>query len=196
MMAQGAESIIVAEDGIVTKERVRKSYRIAELDDKIRRTRTKREARMLVKLHKLGLPVPKIVRTEEYKIVMQKIEGPTLRQHVQILEDPSTIFYELGLLVSKLHRCDVVHGDLTTSNFVLSGNKIHVLDFGLGSISAKDEDKAVDLYVFDRAVNCAHDVRYLEDFYRGYAEAGSPEVLKKLESVRMRGRKREETMVG
>jgi TP53 regulating kinase and related kinases len=195
-IAQGAESVITGTDGTVVKERARKSYRIPELDGRIRKTRTKREARMLDRLYKLGLPVPKVIRTEECRIFMEKIEGPMLKQCIEESEDPGMIFHDLGILVSRLHRCDVVHGDLTTSNFILGSGKMHVLDFGLAFISAKDEDKAVDLYVFERAVACAHDAKHLEDFYRGYAREGAAEVLKRLESVRMRGRKREEAMAG
>lgn len=188
---RGAESVISVEGETVVKERIRKSYRIEELDTRIRKLRTRKEAKILKKLNALAFPTPKLVKTYDDTIVMERINGITLREKIEQSEDPRPLFYELGVLVSRLHLADVIHGDLTTSNFIF-GDRIYVIDFGLSYISSKDEDKAVDLYVFDRAVNCAHDVRYLDDFYNGYRVDGKESVERKLQAVRLRGRKREE----
>ncbi|KAI0472973.1 tyrosine protein kinase [Xylariaceae sp. FL0804] len=84
--------------------------------------------------------------------------------------------------------------------------EVVIIDFGLASQSTSDEDRAVDLYVLERAFASTHPraealfTRVLEGGggegegandgpYRG-AFRGAPVVLKKLEEVRMRGRKR------
>ncbi|ODQ66979.1 hypothetical protein NADFUDRAFT_49431 [Nadsonia fulvescens var. elongata DSM 6958] len=134
---------------------------------------------------------------------------------------------QIGALIAKLHLNDIVHGDLTTSNImirpkmaaadasvpvpphnILNPNLEPVLiDFGLGSHSALAEDKAVDIYVLERAVESTHPVNsetyktwlldgYVQEYERG-GKGGKiriKEVLRKLDEVRQRGRKR--SMVG
>ena len=76
--------------------------------------------------------------------------------------------------------------------------EIVLIDFGLASNSFADEDRAVDLYVLERAFGSTHpraEVLFPEllEAYKG-AYKGANIVVKKLEDVRMRGRKR--TMIG
>lgn len=192
---RGAESVISVDGDTVVKERVKKPYRIEALDSKIIRSRTKREVAMLKRLNGLGIPAPRLISTHDNVIVMERIDGVVLKEKIDGSSDPGALFHDLGVLVSRLHLADVVHGDLTTSNFILA-DRIYVVDFGLSYVSCKDEDKAVDLYVFEKAVNCAHDARFLQDFYRGYMAEGSGDVTTKLEAVRLRGRKREDMAFG
>ncbi|CAD25400.1 similarity to HYPOTHETICAL PROTEIN Y665_ARCFU [Encephalitozoon cuniculi GB-M1] len=192
---QGAESIISADGETVVKKRARKAYRIEALDLKIINGRTKREAKILRKLEALGIPAPRLISTYGDTIVMEKVEGTVLKEMIDSSDNPGALFRDLGALVSRLHIADIIHGDLTTSNFI-HGSKIYAIDFGLSYISRKDEDKAVDLYVFEKAVGCAHDAKFLEDFYCGYMGEGSESVLKKLGTVRLRGRKREAMAFG
>ncbi|RYP26063.1 hypothetical protein DL767_008166 [Monosporascus sp. MG133] len=128
----------------------------------------------------------------------------------------------VGEAVGALHRVGVVHGDLTTSNMMLrpfgggetaavNGHRgaaadgddddarlldgeIVIIDFGLASQGSADEDRAVDLYVLERAFASTHPraeglFPVLLDGYRGSFKQ-APVVLRKLEDVRMRGRKR------
>ena len=71
----------------------------------------------------------------------------------------------VGRGVAKLHNGDVIHGDLTTSNMMLrlsSGGgdvdvgEVVMLDFGLSAVGSQHEDKAVDLYVLERAFSSTH----------------------------------------
>jgi TP53 regulating kinase and related kinases len=59
-----------------------------------------------------------------------------------------------------MHDADVVHGDLTTSNIMVRSPKvvsdIVLIDFGLGMMQPTVEDKAVDLYVLERAFLSTH----------------------------------------
>jgi len=117
----------------------------------------------------------------------------------------------VGEAVGKMHAIGVVHGDLTTSNLMLRPRKgvvngeavegergldgeIVLIDFGLASQSVQDEDRAVDLYVLERAFGSTHP--RAESLFRevlaayGKSFKGANVVLKRLEDVRMRGRKR------
>lgn len=112
------------------------------------------------------------------------------------------VLVKVGEEIGKLHTHEVVHGDLTTSNIILrdNGNSLIpvLIDFGLGSQSTLAEDKAVDLYVLERAVNSTHPVHseiynnwLLEGYQAAYADKKKlKDVMRKLEDVRMRGRKR------
>ena len=118
----------------------------------------------------------------------------------------------IGAAVGGLHRAGVVHGDLTTSNLMLRPvgpvndrddnpsmeGEIVLIDFGLAGRSVQDEDQAVDLYVLERAIASTHPRTepFFADLLQGYRESyrGSNAVLRRLEDVRMRGRKR--SMVG
>ncbi|ELA42615.1 BUD32 protein kinase [Vittaforma corneae ATCC 50505] len=193
IVAQGAEAILYEEDSIIIKERPSKKYRIPEIDSKLIKSRTKKEAKILDMLLNKGLSVPKLIKVEENKIFMEKIAGETLKT---VLNDQNYCFLMriAGEMIAKMHKLDVVHGDLTTLNFIFNGN-LFLIDFGLGFSSTKDEDKAVDLYVFERSIKCGHSENYLEPFYEAYSITGSVSILKKLESVRLRGRKREENIL-
>ncbi|KAL4915845.1 EKC/KEOPS complex subunit bud32 [Aspergillus aurantiobrunneus] len=117
----------------------------------------------------------------------------------------------IGGAVGGLHRAGVIHGDLTTSNLMLRSEdgagggespslegEVVIIDFGLAGQSSQDEDRAVDLYVLERAFGSSHPrtERFFEEVISGYRESykGAPSTLKRLEDVRMRGRKR--SMIG
>ena len=63
----------------------------------------------------------------------------------------------IGKQLAEMHSLDLIHGDLTTSNMLLRPNGSLVwIDFGLSYISNLPEDKAVDLYVLERAISSTH----------------------------------------
>lgn len=117
----------------------------------------------------------------------------------------------IGKTIGGLHKAGVVHGDLTTSNIMLRSptedteaetsltgvstqGEVVLIDFGLASQSMQDEDRAVDLYVLERAIGSTHprSEPFMEELVHGYREShrGAISTLKRLEDVRMRGRKR------
>jgi len=189
IIAQGAEAILRKEGNTVVKDRVIKSYRIKELDDKLRKTRTRREAKILEKLQQINFPAPKIQSSDDKKmqIVMEFIEGKKVKEVIN-----KELSREIGRKVGILHSKDIIHGDLTTSNMILS-NEIKFIDFGLSNVSIKTEDKAVDLHLLAQALESAHHEIHEECFaavIEGYKE-GNPkanEVLERLEKVEKRGR--------
>lgn len=154
----------------VCKERQIKSYRLKELDTKINKQRLLHEARCLAKCAKFGIAVPCVffVDTERLRLYMEKIEGLTLKQHLWngIDYDSSEcigLAQKLGQILGSLHEHDIVHGDLTTSNIFLrraaassSSDDVVLIDFGLGMLQPTAEDKAVDLYVLERAFVSTH----------------------------------------
>ena len=96
----------------------------------------------------------------------------------------------------------MIHGDLTSSNIILlESYEPSLIDFGLSSFSGLAEDKAVDLYVLERAILSTHslfsdtyNVWLLEGYELIHKQLNKSmkfkEVEKKLQDVRLRGRKR------
>ncbi|KAG8519607.1 EKC/KEOPS complex subunit TP53RK [Galemys pyrenaicus] len=143
-------------------------------------------------------------------LYMEEIEGSvTVRDYIQSTmeteKDPQGLFglaRTVGQVLARMHDEDLIHGDLTTSNMLLKPPleqlNIVLIDFGLSYISALPEDKGVDLYVLEKAFLSTHPntETLFEAFLKSYSTASKKArpVLKKLDEVRLRGRKR--SMVG
>lgn len=182
MIAEGAEARIYEEEGMIIKDRVIKNYRLKEIDDKLRKSRTNRESKILEKLSKINFPSPKLIKKEDFKIIMEKIEGHKLRDVLKI-EHCS----EIGKLIKKIHNLGIIHGDLTTSNMIL-GNKIYLIDFGLSFYSDKIEDKAVDLHLLEEALISKHHLICKECINLILKNYNDEKVKKRLEIVKKRGK--------
>ena len=194
LIAQGAEAKIILSKDIVTKDRISKSYRIPELDKKIRKSRTKAETKLLTKAAKIiNSPIPETSK-EIHKIKMPFIDGKKLSDHLDKfpLKQQKQICKQIGEDVAKLHDAEIIHGDLTTSNMVLKDNKIFFIDFGLGYISHKFEDKAVDIHLFKQALEAKHFRNWevlFKEFEKGYSKSkDSKIVFERLKAVEKRGR--------
>jgi len=112
--AGGGKSFII-------KDRISKSYRIPELDKKIRKKRTKSETKLLIKASEI-INSPKPLETKEFdKIKMPYIKGKKLSEHLDnfSLKKQKEICKIIGQEIAKLHDKDIIHGDLTTSNMIL-----------------------------------------------------------------------------
>lgn len=140
----------------ILKARKKKGYRNAALDHRIRRRRTIRESEIISQVKSFGICTPLIyfVDTKNCTIIMQRVEGKLL----QDLSDSKLIktTKEIGHIVGTMHNNGIMHGDLTTSNFITSNGRIFVIDFGLANRTAKPEDHAVDLRLFKEILNSAH----------------------------------------
>ncbi len=193
-IAQGAEAVLYKEQDSIIKERLIKGYRIPQIDDSIRKFRTRREAKILQKLEELHITAPRLKEISEKKmtVTMDFVEGQKVRDVLES-SDYKKIAFEIGTIVAKMHQNDLIHGDLTTSNMIEQKNgKIAFIDFGLSFFSDKVEDKAVDLHLMDRCLESKHFRIYpavFEAVLEGYhTYLGSKAVLQRFKSVSGRGR--------
>jgi len=193
IIAQGAEAIIYLEKNIINKNRIPKSYRLKELDEKIRKKRTEKESKNLEKASKI-INTPKIIKKTDFQLYIENIAGDKLSEKLNSYEKNKQleILKEIGKTVAKLHENDIIHGDLTTSNIILKQDKIYIIDFGLSFISKRNEDKAVDLHLIKQALEAKHFKNHKELFenfengYKNYKEAKM--ILERLKKVESRGR--------
>ncbi len=140
----------------ILKERKQKNYRNLELDQRIRKQRTIRESEIISEVKSFGVSSPLVffVDIKKCTIIMQYVSGTLVNE----LSKSKLILNckKIGKIVGTLHKNGIMHGDLTTSNFILSNNKIFVIDFGLAIRTKKPEDHAVDLRLFKEILNSAH----------------------------------------
>ncbi|TFK98394.1 hypothetical protein BDV98DRAFT_606953 [Pterulicium gracile] len=168
---------------------------------------------------------------DEHQLASETALQPTLSLEDYGLSIPGLMAL-IGAEIAKMHLADVIHGDLTTSNMMLRKHagsttskpaQLILIDFGLSYVSGLVEDKAVDLYVLERAFASTHPEPENEIFDKDFNpeeanEEISPAVKstlfttmlaayekkvgekqwaaigKRLDDVRLRGRKR--SMVG
>ena len=189
LLAQGAESKLYVKDDLLVKKRVKKNYRIKQLDLKLRKLRTRAEARMMKRASKI-INVPKIHEIKEFEITMDYINAPVLRD---VLSNNLKAMNQVGKMIGLLHKQDYVHGDLTTSNMILKDKEVFLIDFGLSEVSKKVESKAVDLHVLKQALKAKHHKDYkqawkiIKEAYLKEYKQGK-EVLERLKKVEARGR--------
>ncbi len=192
MFDKGAEAIILRKEGKIIKDRIKKSYRIKEIDEKLRKFRTRRELKILDTLTKIGFPAPRPIRMDDKKmtIEMDFVKGSKLRDVLE-KKDYEGLCREMGEKIAVLHNNGIIHSDLTTSNMILE-DEIYFIDFGLSFFSDKIEDKAVDLHLLRQALESKHYriwERCFKSVLQGYKKANHYEqILKRLEVVEKRGR--------
>jgi Kae1-associated kinase Bud32 len=186
---------------VIVKRRIRKAYRIPVLDRKIRVSRTVHEALILNEAKKAGVPTPILYFLDRRRsqLVLQHVEGIRLKEALDQEKDKDRIEklgFKLGILVGQLHVKGIIHGDLTTSNVILtSKDEMVLLDFGLAFHSDNVEDQGVDLHLL-RQVLESHHLGWAKIFFealmKGYRKTvGLEKALKveaKLREIRARGR--------
>ncbi len=199
ILKRGAEAILYLDsEKNLVKERIKKSYRLAQIDSKLRTERTRAEARLINEASRAGVSVPKIFSADEAeaKIIMEFLSGERLKEifNSEIdIEKKKFWAEEIGKSVGKLHSHNLVHGDLTTSNLILQAEKIFFIDFGLGFQSNRAEDFATDLSVLKEALKSTHfkDLNSLwGQILAGYKKTFIEweKVFKALENIELRGR--------
>lgn len=179
----------------ILKIRKTKNYRDPSLDSRIRKHRTIKESQMISFVKSFGLPTPLIyfVNLKTTSILMQDIPGKPVHDlpELKIIE----LSKEIGKLVGLLHKNGVMHGDLTTSNFIFFQNTVFVIDFGLSQNTIKPEDHAVDLRLIKEILNSAHAKIMLsswKNFLCGYksvvGNAYYAKITKLVSDIESRGR--------
>jgi TP53 regulating kinase-like protein len=146
------------------------------------------------------VPTPIVYEIDKYEttLVMEFIEGQRIKEVLDEMDNERRkgLAQQIGILIGRLHKNNLIHGDLTTSNMILTEtDKIYLIDFGLGYNSTSIEDKAVDLHLMKRALESTH-YRISEEVFSkildGYSQQVDSEQMKEIldrfESIRKRGR--------
>lgn len=204
----------------LVKERFVKAYRHPQLDQQLTRERMRAETRAIARCEAAAIRVPKVFQCDlkTRRIHMEYFPNCcTVKHFVQTVLPKSTkttadqrlveLATQIGAVIGLMHKHNIIHGDLTTSNMLLTPMNVTdtdyelvMIDFGLSHYDVSAEDKGVDLYVLERALLSTHNAVMPGMFddvlaaYRGSNVNGCQDVIGKFEEVRARGRKR--TMIG
>ncbi len=190
LIGKGAEAELYLDKDKVIKKRISKRYRIKELDVPLRKSRTRREAKIIQKLPK-EIPAPALLKMDDknMEIEMSFIKGKKVRD---VLDTNIKICREIGSKIALMHNSGIIHGDLTTSNMIYD-KKVYFIDFGLSFFSEKVEDKAVDLHLLRQALESKHYKVYEKAFklvLEGYKAnvRNYKQIMKRFQQVELRGR--------
>ena len=187
IIAEGAEAKIYKNKNTIIKDRIKKDYRLPVIDVLLRKSRTRSEAKLIREAERAGVNVPAVLEQNDktYKLHIEFLDGEKVRD---ILDKNWKLGEKIGEQVFKLHSRKIVHGDLTTSNMLLHNNKIYLIDFGLGEISDRVENMAVDIHLFKECLISKHHSiweKVWKSFLKTYT---NDKVLKHLKKVEARGR--------
>ena len=166
----------------VAKKRLPKSYRAYALDSKLRKERTKLEARVMQRAKSTGTMCPLVLSVDIAKceIIQTRLGGEKLVNRLDKKPNDSTALQNAGVQLARLHSAGISHGDSTTSNFMVDEEKVYIFDFGLSQFDASLEDQAIDLLLFFKSVS----LEQFKHFVSGYrSECGEKETQKLLTQV-------------
>jgi TP53 regulating kinase and related kinases len=175
----------------ISKLRSPKKYRNITLDNLIRGRRTIHEATMLNDVKTTGIKTPFIyfLDPKRAEIIMEYIDG----ENVKNILSPE-IGFEMGKYVSILHNKNIIHGDLTTSNFIKRKDDLYLIDFGLSFYSQRIEDMATDIRIIKEILSSAH-IQIFYDTYKGFLKGyelttnnNFSRILKVVKDIEARGR--------
>jgi len=200
MIGQGAEAkvfrTVYMEREAILKVRPTKGYRHPELDRKLRSSRTKNEARLMREARAAGVRTPVIydVDLKECSITMEFISGKRVKEILDEQPERSDeICTMIGEALAKLHRAKICHGDLTTSNMILTPEgELCLIDISLGDTTIDIEEMGVDIHLMKRAFTSAHsgiDDKFdvLINSYKKNTPEGES-VMRRVDDIKARGR--------
>ena len=199
VLKQGAEAIVYSDmldgENVLVKERVKKSYRIEQIDSKLRLNRTRQELKLMREARGHGVLTPRIISSDEKscRIVMERIDGNLVKDFLNVSKEFEKACNEIGKNIGKLHDVGIIHGDLTTSNMIMKDGNVYLIDFGLGYFSNRVEDMATDISVFLEALRATHSRihgKCWKAFVRGYTSknARAKDVMVRVGEIESRGR--------
>jgi len=194
MIFRGAEAVVEIiewqDSSAISKVRNKRSYRHPDLEKRLVTERLRSESRVIERLLSEGILVPALyeVNIEKSQIIMEFIDGITLEKGLRTDKFHEYLVSSAKIL-SQIHSSGVVHGDPTTSNFMISDD-IYAIDFGLSTFNDDAESRASDLRVFLESLEAHHsEISGREIFLEAYSEwESSKEVLEALEVLELRGR--------
>ena len=180
---------------VVVKQRVVKGYRHPDLDGSIQSSRIRNEVRLMLEARRAGISVPVIFSVDmaSNRIVMAEVHGVRVKDALQSdAVDHDAVCARIGEIAGRLHENDIVHGDLTTSNMLMDGDNVVLIDFSLGQKTSEIEAKGVDMHLLEEAFHSAHHDRselysVVKNAYVQAYPAGA-EVLRKVKEIEKRGR--------
>jgi TP53 regulating kinase-like protein len=194
LVKKGAEADIYvtewAGSKAVSKVRAPKPYRHPELDSTIRKHRTIHEANFISAAKAAGVMSPFVhfVDPINAEIIMEFVEGDNVRDAIT-----PDLCHEMGHYAALLHASNIIHGDLTTSNFI-TDKKLVLLDFGLSYYSERTEDMATDIRLIKEVFTSAHIAvkKAFPRFVDGYASVAgkkrTDKILENVKEIEQRGR--------
>lgn len=196
LVAKGAEANLYVADGKLIKYRIKKGYRDETLDARLRLLRTRRESKLLRNAKKAGVGAPEVFETdlEGSRICMEYLDAVPVKDFLESAseKDVKDLAGKIGTAVALLHNADIIHNDLTTSNMLLSGEGLFLIDFGLGMTSTRVEDKAMDIVVLKKSLKVAHTDRFqtlwdsIIDAYGGLKQR--EDILSRMKEIERRAR--------
>ncbi|MEZ0289552.1 MAG: Kae1-associated kinase Bud32 [Sulfolobales archaeon] len=199
-ISRGAEAILYKTRFLnidsVIKYREPKKYMDPRLDKIIRERRTATEAKIMIELRERGVEVPSIlyVEPEEGIIVMEFIEGVSLRDYLLLEKRDPTILLKAGEILGRIHSHNIFHGDPTITNYIVDRyNNLWIIDFGLSGYSDELEEKAVDLHLTYRSLETLPlpNADLLKQiFFEGYKRVypDADKILRRVIEIRRMGR--------
>lgn len=192
MLGEGAEARAfetkVFDKAAVVKFRHAKAYRIKQLDEELRKSRTRREARAMQRASEAGVRVPSLLGLGQFSIYMEKVKGELLKD-----SGVSVSYSEIGRTLAKMHAANVIHGDFTPANIMVNGDELCIIDFGLAEIGNSVENRAIDLLLMKRSVGKREYAALLGSYSKEYA--GAKQVVARLVEIEKRGRYQIRTLV-
>ena len=208
LIKKGAEANLYLEEWqgrkVIMKRRLPKAYRLPQLDSAVRNQRTLHEPVLIHRAKEAGVPTPTIYMIDlaNSNIIMEYVEGRQIKKILNTMptKEKKRLSQHIGKLIGCLHKNGIIHGDLTTSNMILTPyGKIVFVDFGLGEFSDELEIQGVDLHLMKRALQSTHH-KYAKECFeavtKGYTETAGKEatakVLEKIQEIERRGRYIEE----
>ncbi|MFX1489960.1 MAG: KEOPS complex kinase/ATPase Bud32 [Promethearchaeota archaeon] len=176
---------------VIFKYRIPKKYRLEELDKNIRTERTVNEGRALIKVKSYGLNVPQVYEIDTHNsiIIMKYIPGEKLKELLGKIDNSKkeNLFKKIGSYIATLHKNGHIHGDITTSNLIVTKEEeIFLIDFGLHDYSDTIEDKSIDIHLFKRVLVSSHGDDFklcYNAFLEGYRSEYEKENLNECESI-------------
>lgn len=193
---RGAEATLYPQSwngfSVVVKTRNPKSYRNESLDKQIRLSRTRDEALILQRAQLAGVLVPSVLFVDALAgtIFLEQIKGMRLKEYFRKKKDTKVAQF-VGRLIGKLHSNGLIHGDLTTSNMIVQGKKVFLIDFGLAYYSNKREDQATDLIGLQKTFLATHANFELgwKSILKGYLKSGGKkETIEHIKLIEARAR--------
>ncbi len=188
----------------LAKWRPPKTYRHPAIDEGVRRSRTIAEVRGTLHALEAGVNAPAIyyVDVDDCIIYMERLDGILFREYIDahgVTAETLRLARDAGRQAALMHARGLLHGDLTTSNMMVAGAELYIIDYGLSGHARTEREKAIDIHLFKRSLESTHP-EYMEEVYkaflRGYAEVAGEETAarmdKLVEEIRMMGRYVEE----